>query len=340
MDGRRQIELVNHDDAGVAAWYGVLSASFLDQDPTYPFPRLPEMVAQARDRADALGAECWLLRVDDQPAGAYRFLLPLLDNLDYVEMHLGVAPGWQHQGHGRALLDHALARAAELGRHQVVGETDEPPDGKPSRGMGFATAAGFVRSLGEVRRVLDLQSLDHDRLDRLRAEAAAAAVGYQVLGWSGSCPDDLVDGYAALIARLSTDAPSGGLDLEPEVWDAQRVRGREALLTAQGRYTYASVARRLHDGALVAFTDLLTKVHDPDNVFQDGTLVVREERGHRLGLLVKLANLDRLRAAAPDALRMHTSNADTNVWMAAVNDAMGFRVAGQEAAWRLDLPRD
>ena len=52
--------------------------------------------------------------------GTYRLDLPMLDNLDYVELALCVDPPHQHRGHGRALLAHALDRIAELGRHQVT----------------------------------------------------------------------------------------------------------------------------------------------------------------------------------------------------------------------------
>ena len=80
--------------------------------------------------------------------------------------------------------------------------------------------------------------------------------------------------------------------------------------------------------------------HDPVNAFQWATLVRREDRGHRLGMLVKLVNLDRLLATAPEVRRVHTWNADLNSWMVAINEAMGFRVARLENAWRLDLPGD
>jgi GNAT superfamily N-acetyltransferase len=339
---RRLTVLVNGDDAGLAAWRDVLEVALLAEDPTCPLPRLPELAAQARAQSGPHRSEFWLMRVDGAPAGGYRFVLPVLDNLGLVEMHLGIHPDHQHRGHGRALLEHALARAGVLGRHQLVAETDEAAPGSggagsASRGARFATAAGFARGLVAVRRVLDLLHLDQTRLDRLRGEATAAADGYEVLGWTGACPDELVDGYAALVARMSTDAPSGDLDIEPEVWDADRVRQVERLYAALGRVPHASVARRGSDGVLVGYSEVLTKIHDPDNVFQQGTLVVREDRGHRLGMLVKLATLDRLRAAAPAARWLYTANAEENRWMVAINDALGFRVAAYETAWRRDI---
>jgi GNAT superfamily N-acetyltransferase len=110
-------------------------------------------------------------------------------------------------------------------------------------------------------------------------------------------------------------------------------------MDSQGRRQVATAARLGSDGPLVAYTDIVTTRHDPENAFQWDTLVLKEHRGHRLGALVKVANLERLRAEAPAARRVHTWNADENTYMISINEAMGFVRAQRESAWRLDLPR-
>jgi hypothetical protein len=184
---------------------------------------------------------------------------------------------------------------------------------------------------------LYLDEVDRARLARLRSDAEQAATGYELVCWTGRCPDDLVDGYAALVARMSTDAPLGDLAIEPERWDAQRVREREAVMRAQGRTQVATAVRRSSDGAQVAYTDLVLTEHDPHNAFQWDTLVRKEDRGHRLGLLAKVVNLQRLLDTGTTARRLHTWNADSNTFMIAINDAMGFVPAARESAWQLDL---
>lgn len=332
------------DPADVGAMrgaYDVWRAAYLEDDPDNPLPTFPEVLARAQAPLTSRAEEFYLLRdADGTPVGCYRLDLPMADNLELAEVDLAVHPAHQGRGYGRRLLEHLLARCAELGRHQLITGIDEPALGGETRGSRFATKAGAQRSLGAIRRTLDLAVLDHAHLAELRAEALAASAGYDLVGWTGPCPEDLVDDYAALVGRMSTDAPLGDLDIEPERWDAARIREREAVLVAQGRTMIATAARRTADGALVAFTDLAVTVHDPENAFQWDTLVRREDRGHRLGMLVKLANLERLLASAPQARRVHTWNADINSWMVAINEAMGFRVARQEAAWRLDLPQD
>ncbi len=321
------------------ATYDVWRAAYLHGDPDNPVPTFPEILAGARAPQRSSNHEFYLLRDDGGSAvGCYWLDLPTKDNLDLVELDLAVLPAARHRGLGRLLLQHALARVAELGRHQVIAGINEPASGGENRSMTFAKAAGARRSLGEVRRTLDLETLDHARLAQLRAGAEERAAGYPLVSWTGPCPDELVDDYAALVARMSTDAPMGGLDIEPENWDAARIRERDDVVARQGRTMMATAARHGEGGPLVAFTDLATTRYDPTNAFQWDTLVHRDHRGHRLGLLVKLANLQQLCDGAPEVRRLHTWNADTNTFMVAVNEAMGFRVARQESAWRLDLP--
>jgi RimJ/RimL family protein N-acetyltransferase len=60
-------------------------------------------------------------------------------------------------------------------------------------------------------------------------------------------------------------------------------------------------------------------------------------RGHRLGLAVKLANLDLLAQRAPKVELIVTGNASVNAPMIAVNEMMGFEVAGQGMFWQKHL---
>jgi GNAT superfamily N-acetyltransferase len=327
------------DDDLMTVHYDISRAAYLAEHPDDPIPTAPEVLAQARANRKGEALEFWLLRVEGIPVGSIRLDLPMLDNLDLVEMDLCVDPAHQHRGHGRVLLGHAVERITELGRHQVISGVNEPADESQNRAMRFAAAAGASRSLGELRRTLDLTALDGRRLAALQDEAGKAATGYEVVSWTDPCPDELVDDYAALLARMSTDAPMGGLDIEPANWDADRVREREATIRDQGRQLLVTAARVGMDGLLAAFTEVAITRHDPDNAFVWDTLVVKEHRGHRLGTLVKLANLERLVAVAPQARRLHTWNADVNSHMIAINEAIGYVVAQRESAWRLDLPR-
>jgi GNAT superfamily N-acetyltransferase len=333
-----RIQLVDvTDDRQVADHRDVLLAAYRHVSPDHPMPSLPELLALVRAAREAVTVELWVMYAGTVPVATYLLSLPQRDNTGLADLRLGVHPEHQHRGYGRALVDHLRARCAQLGLSQVNTEVHEPADGSQNRAMRFAAATGAIRSLGEIRRVLELTALDRARLAALRAEAEGRSGDYELVAWTGPCPDDLVDAYAALMGRMSTDAPTGDTGLQAETWDAARIRERDAMFARQERIAVATGARERSSGRLVAYTDMGWTRHDPENAFQWDTLVLRKHRGHRLGVLVKVANLERLLTEAPDARRVHTWNAEENTHMIAINDAMGFVPRQRESVWRLNL---
>lgn len=298
--------------------------------------------------------------VEDGPADPARVLgylaldLPRQDNTHTGVLQLDVRPGHRGRGIGSALHELAVATARGRGRSMLTTSTDhaaEPDPAAdalvPSTGTGRAPAAHpGVRFL--VRRGWDLEQVSRRSVldlpvpaDRLAAHAAdaAAAAGpdYRVVRWEGRCPDDLLDAFALLQTRMSTDAPAGGLDLREDVWDGTRVRDAERSFAERG-LTYR-VAAALHGptGVLAAFTGLVSRPDTDEYVDQDDTLVLRDHRGRRLGMLVKCANLARLAEVQPGARRVGTWNAEENAHMLAINVALGFRPAGGAGEWQLRL---
>ena len=75
----------------------------------------------------------------------------------------------------------------------------------------------------------------------------------------------------------------------------------------------------------------------PEWGFQELTAVARPHRGHRLGLLLKLAMLDLLAAREPQLTRVITLNTAGNDHMIAINDQLGFGVLDRWPAWELDV---
>ena len=134
---------------------------------------------------------------------------------------------------------------------------------------------------------------------------------------------------------MTTDAPHGDLPVEEERWDGERIREYEASHVARGRTVLSAGAVR--DGRLVGFTELQVLLAQPERAHQGGTLVLPEHRGNRLGALMKAAVLRELTAGFPSVRRVSTYNSDTNTPMVAVNEALGFRPAGQLSTWSLRL---
>jgi hypothetical protein len=154
--------------------------------------------------------------------------------------------------------------------------------------------------------------------------------------WSGLTPDEWLDEMAVLAVRMSTDAPSAGLEEPEESWDAARIREREERILESPADFLTTAIEHVGSGRLAGYTRFLV----PDSggpVNQWTTIVRREDRGHRLGMLLKIANLQELDARFPGHPSVVTWNAEENRHMLDVNEAIGFDPIGYEGAWRKDL---
>jgi RimJ/RimL family protein N-acetyltransferase len=204
-------------------------------------------------------------------------------------------------------------------------------------GEAFARRIGAEPGLVDIERLLEPGQLEDGRVTRLRAEAERHAAGYELVSWTGPVPEELIEHMAALYAALS-DAPHDP-DVEPEKWDAQRVRERvNGMREHFGTRDYAVAARHVASGEMAALTQVTVEPPNPDWGFQLITAVIAAHRGHRLGLLVKAAMLEWLATAEPQIERIMTWNAEDNKHMIAVNEALGYTVFGAPAtSWRLDV---
>lgn len=261
-----------------------------------------------------------------------------------------VLPGDRGRGIGALLHARALALAAEVGWRKLIAYAISP-DG-PGERLAPPTGFGSVpRGNGEVRFLLDrgwrLEQVerasrfalpgDPGILGRLRTEIADATAGYRLHTWTDLTPEPFRAGMAVLYERMTTDAPSAGLEEPPETWDAARVIEHDTRL-AEGPATMLTTAvEHVASGRLAG----MTRLHVPEDVArpvgQWDTIVRREDRGHRLGMLLKLANLAALDERMPGHPAVHTWNAEENRPMLDVNEAIGFTIRGYEGAWRKDL---
>jgi hypothetical protein len=203
-------------------------------------------------------------------------------------------------------------------------------------GERLATAFGMRLGLLDVQRRLALP-VPQQRIDRLLAQAADHHRDYGFLSWRDRCPDELVDAYCALKASMNTQAPTGDLKVEDEHWDEGRLREEEQEMLDSGRTRHVWVAVA-PDGALAGHNELVVPAHDPDVVFQWDTLVRVEHRGHRLGLALKVRNLDDVQTTHPGRTDVRTFNALTNTHMIAVNEAIGFVPVEYMGEWQGPVP--
>jgi GNAT superfamily N-acetyltransferase len=276
----------------------------------------------------------------------------LQENLRSAFLHVQVRPAFTGRGIGRALLQHAQELAAAQGRTILQTYTEHPADFEPegpgllrpatgagalpggARGVRFALAAGYRLEQVERFSVLDLAAHAGSWAPLEREALTKAGEEYDLMAWTGSCPEAYVDEFAVLMSRMSTDTPIGELSYDEETWDPARVRHLEGRWKQAGILSLVAVARHRTSGTLAAYSVLQLTQSKPWLADQDDTLVAAAHRGYRLGMLVKLLNLRRLRSEYPRVERVITFNAAENQHMLAINIALGFRPAGWDGEWQ------
>jgi GNAT superfamily N-acetyltransferase len=330
-----KLERIN-DAAGAARWLALASTCVPVDHPGLIAGSLEEVLHQLSGAQRSL-RYAHFVAVEDGVDVAYGTArLPRRDNLSNAAVSVSVLPCQRRRGIGRALAKEILAFVRSEGRTNAVWMVGSPV-GEESSGCAFSRALGARIALSRLRRELDLTVVDESELDTLvttRIEGWDS--DYEVVTWVDRVPDDLLEGVAQLVGRMSTDTPSGDLSWEPEVWDAARWREKEndALLSGRRRLAAGVVDRRGH---LVAFTDIGVWVQEPIVAEQWNTIVDPVHRGHRLGLAVKIANLRNLRREVPGALRLETWNAIENSRMIAINELLGFQVVERVDEFELAL---
>lgn len=299
----------------------------------------------------------WVAMLDpsdrDSLVGAASVTFALLDNTDVATFDVIVAPEQRRRGIGTALLAALQQWVRSQGRHTLQtwvtppGQVAEDAPGalRPAEGSGavpadaastrFMLANGFTLEQVEVHSVLRVP-VAPAVFDPLEADAVAHAGGYRLVTWQGGCPDEYVDDFAKLRVAM-VDAPSAGMDISEEHWDADAIREIEQRVREAGYVTMTTAAQHEASGELVGFTQLQRMTERPASGLQEDTVVVGPHRGHRLGMLLKTANLRRLAREWPQVRRIHTWNADENDYMRSINIALGFRPESSEGAWQKHL---
>jgi GNAT superfamily N-acetyltransferase len=278
-------------------------------------------------------SEAWLARDDDGEAcGWYLLSLPERENRHLADVNLVVAPSRRRAGLGTTLLSHVADRARQAGRTLLTGHTEES-----SAGTAFARTLGAQQRLAGTFSVLRLGAIPPDHLADLRRRAAAAAIGYSLVSWEGPTAEHRLTDVAALLG-VEADAPRAAGE-EPQGWDAARVRAADQRLADQGWRFYSLAARAERGGMLAAITQLGIDPLDPGWGIQSLTAVAGPHRGHRLGLLVKVAMLGLLAAHEPHLSQILTLTAEGNEHMAAINDELGFTVLERQLSWELETAR-
>lgn len=287
-----------------------------------------------------------VIEVDSQVVGRAGITLGLKEDTHSAEVFIEVLRDyWSHgigsralglmediaRQHGRRVLQSWVTHAEEAGVDRLEAPTGfgTVPRDHAAR---FLQQHGFILGQIERRSAFDLTGSMAD-LAQVEADALAHSQDYETVTWMHPTPPELVDGYAWLKSRMSTDTPTGEMEFDEEVWDEARVRAMENS-AGEGTAVQVTAARHRETGELAAFNELTIgpdRAHVSD---QWDTLVLKEHRGHRLGALVKTAGIRAWRDRFPDSPRIITYNAEENRPMLSINEAIGFHATEYVGAWK------
>ncbi len=239
--------------------------------------------------------------------------------------------------HGRSTLQAWTLHSAATPGERIdspTGYGSVPADEPQTRLM---LRHGFALAQVERTSIFDLHGPTDTLTHTLAAALATAGDDYRLREWVGGTPEEHIESYARVLSRLHTDAPSGDLASDEHHWDAERVRRRDARLQAQGLLVAVSTVEHVPTGEIVAYNELSVAGDGTAATQQLGTLVLTEHRGHRLGTVVKCANLLRWPSLAPHSPCVCTFNAEENRPMLDINEALGFAPASYAAGWQRQL---
>lgn len=288
----------------------------------------------------------WIVVDDDRVIGRVGVDIPLEDGSKNAYWIIELLREHQGRGIGSAAYELVERASREHGRTVLQSWAEHPdaPGPRLSAPTGFGeipedhVARFYVRhgySLEQIERrsAFDLTA-PMDKVEKLLAEAEAASTGYRLIQWMLPTPAEYVDGYAWAKSRMSTDAPSAGLEFDEETWDAERLARHDQRLLDAGSTMQVTAALHDETGRIVAFNELVLKTDPTGPSGQEDTLVLKEHRGHRLGMLVKCAGIRSWRAVAAQSPKIITYNAEENRPMLDINEAIGFAPVAYIGAWK------
>ena len=256
--------------------------------------------------------------------GAARLELPRRDNLHLCELDL--SPSHRRPGAGASAgrwWRRSSASPASTGaRRCSASPTSRPAQEGRSGNRAAAQALGYDVVQQEVRRDIDLP-LPAERVAELERTCRPHAADYAARDLARRQPGRAASTtWPSCTGRCRPTCPKDEMDWREEVWDAARRAAQRAAVartwTARGSAPARCTCRPAVLSPSPAWAGRGPSRRGPTSGRRSSR---GRHRGHRLGMLVKLAGLQELAARSPRTRFISTWNAQENAPMIAVNDA-------------------
>ena len=319
------------DVAALKEWVELSNAVGRADSPWEPDATLLRVEARFRVGWDGEPSTPYLATVDGTVVGGGAISISEYDNLHLAWLGVVVHPDHRRQGYGSAIVAFLEDEARRLGRTSVG------MDGWESDATrGFAAKHGFDKKHQSINRRQHLADVDRAELDKRYDEALAAATDYALERRRFPTPDTELAELAEMASAIN-DAPTDDLEIEDEVFNAERMKAYEDACAFRRERAYRVVARHLPTGKLAGQTVVVVESERPTFGDQHDTSVVGAHRGHRLGLLLKAEMVRWLAEDEPQVEFIDTWNAESNDHMIGVNEILGYRIMGRELSFQKSL---
>jgi len=238
---------------------------------------------------------------------------------------------WVHPSHQSQSVGSALVSTAELSSPPSAIRFVSSAYRRTSAELAtleqrFAVPLGYAVATTETVLELDLGSWT--------PFTPVVADGYVISTHINGVPEQLRKQVGQIKGLVDAEAPNGDLAWSESTISVDEYAQEIELWNAQGSTVIESIALDSR-GDLAGWTCLVVAPTPSSPSHIEGTLVLRQHRGHRLGTSVKAASLDAAKRLGT-AHRVRTSSDDQNARMHSINEALGFHAIEHESIYQKD----